>query len=137
MIKDTLNLNSNIKYDYRNLIIELYSIERGGETSRSYKHATRYFYDESGNRIRKLIYFNDQANPGPVLDWDNLDKPGNGWALSSNEFYIRGVDGKELALYNSDTRKQWTVYGIDNVGKFLGNQTYHSTKDNLGSVRAS
>ncbi|MEO8663912.1 MAG: hypothetical protein ABI462_00335 [Ignavibacteria bacterium] len=58
MTKDDLNRNSNIKYDYRNLIIQLKQKVLGDQTTTSdtAKYVTNYYYDEAGNRIRKKVY---------------------------------------------------------------------------------
>ncbi|MCB0728883.1 MAG: RHS repeat protein, partial [Ignavibacteriae bacterium] len=73
--RDTINYNFNIQYDHRNLITQLYHTDREA-VSRPYTYATRYYYDESGSRVRKLEYFNTQTNPPLITDWNN---PGNGW----------------------------------------------------------
>ncbi|MCB1177213.1 MAG: hypothetical protein KDK36_06500, partial [Leptospiraceae bacterium] len=67
--------------------------------SSPYTYVISYFYDESGNRVRKLEYFNTQTNPPLITDWNN---PGNGWQLYNNEFYVKGVDGKDLATYKGN-----------------------------------
>jgi RHS repeat-associated protein len=99
---------------------------------RAYIYATRYYYDESGNRIRKLIYFNAQADPAPITDWNN---PGNGWTLSNNEFYLKGIDGKDLATYQGNVLDEWFVWGNDLTGKIKNDKEYYYYKDHLGSVR--
>ena len=104
--------------------------------ARPYTYATRYYYDEGGNRIRKLTYLNQQTNPGPVLNWNNLSSPGNGWILSNNEYYIKSYDGRDIALYNGNTHIEWYVWGIDMAGKLKGMQRYFYLKDHLGSTRA-
>ena len=101
--------------------------------SRPYTYATRYYYDESGNRVRKLEYFNTQTNPPLISDWNN---PGNGWQLYNNEFYVKGVDGKDLATYKGNILDEWFVWGNDIVGKIKNDKAYYFYKDHLGSVRA-
>jgi len=101
--------------------------------SRPYTYATRYYYDESGNRVRKLEYFNTQTNPPLISDWNN---PGNGWQLYNNEFYVKGVDGKDLATYKGNILDEWFVWGNDMVGKIKNDKAYYFYKDHLGSVRA-
>ena len=44
------------------------------------------------------------------------DGGGDGWSIYKNEFYVRGVGGNELVIYNHDQLEQWNVYGTDNVG---------------------
>lgn len=56
--------------------------------------------------------------------------------LHKNEFYIRGVDGKDLAIYKYSTSVQWNVYGLDNVGKLVNSKKYYYMKDHHSSVRA-
>ena len=133
-INDELNGNYNILYDHRNLITELYHLYPNSETP--YTTATRYYYDESGNRVRKLTYFNTQYDPLPVIDWNNLKNPGNSWQLLNNEFYLKGADGKDLATYEGQQLQEWYVWGNDIVGKIKGEKAYYYYKDHLGSVRA-
>ncbi len=130
--RDTINYNFNIQYDHRNLITQLYHTDREA-VSRPYTYATRYYYDESGNRVRKLEYFNTQTNPPLITDWNN---PGNGWQLYNNEFYVKGVDGKDLATYKGNILDEWFVWGNDMVGKIKNDKAYYFYKDHLGSVRA-
>ncbi len=73
---DSLNKNTSAIYDHRNLLIEIYH-KRGTPPARIDYFATRYYYDEAGNRVRKLTYKNNDANAGPVLDWNNTSNPGN------------------------------------------------------------
>jgi hypothetical protein len=101
--------------------------------SRPYTYATRYYYDESGSRVRKLEYFNTQTNPPLITDWNN---PGNGWTLYNNEFYVKGADGKDLATYQGSELEDWYVWGNDLVGKIRKDKPYYYFKDHLGSVRA-
>ena len=102
-------------------------------SSRPYTYATRYYYDESGNRVRKFTYINSQISPPPITDWNN---PGNGWTLLNNEFYVKGVDGKDLATYQGNILDEWFVWGNDMVGKIKNDNAYYYYKDHLGSVRA-
>ena len=129
---DSVYNNFSISYDHRNLITELYHIDTLTST-RQYSYATRYWYDEAGNRVRKLTYRNAQIPPPQINDWNN---PGNGWTLLNNEHYVRGVDGKELATYTSNNLTEWYVWASDMVGKIRGNAKYFFFKDHLSSVRA-
>ncbi len=117
---DSLNKNTSAVYDHRNLITELYHIDTLTST-RQYSYATRYWYDETGNRVRKLTYRIAQIPPPQINDWAN---PGNGWTLLNNEHYVRGVDGKELATYSGNTLTEWYVWASDMVGKIKGNAKY-------------
>ena len=130
--RDTINYNFNIQYDHRNLITQFYHTDREA-VSRPYTYATRYYYDESGSRVRKLEYFNTQTNPPPVTDWDN---PGNGWTLFNNEFYVKGADGKDLATYQGSELEDWYVWANDLAGKIRKDKAYYYYKDHLGSIRA-
>jgi YD repeat-containing protein len=65
MITDDINRNKDIKYDYRNLIIQLRHKKIVLEDSLVY--LTYYYYDESGNRIRKRVKFT-----GKERDEENL-----------------------------------------------------------------
>ncbi|MBK9229067.1 MAG: RHS repeat-associated core domain-containing protein [Ignavibacteria bacterium] len=129
---DSVYNNFSISYDHRNLITELYHIDTLTST-RQYSYATRYWYDEAGNRVRKLTYRNTQIPPPQINDWGN---PGNGWTLLNNEHYVRGVDRKELATYTGNTLTEWYIWASDMVGKIKGNAKYFFFKDHLGSVRA-
>ncbi|MBV6480149.1 MAG: hypothetical protein HGGPFJEG_02994 [Ignavibacteria bacterium] len=126
---------SKYNCDYRNLITEIYH-KRGASPARVTLFATRYFYDDAGNRNRKLIYTNSNEFAGPVLDWNNLSNPGNGWVLYQNEFYVRGINGNELATYKDTTLVEWYVQGNGIEGKIKGTTGYYYYKDHLGSVRA-
>jgi RHS repeat-associated protein len=132
---DSLNKNTSAVYDHRNLLIEIYH-KRGTPPARIEYFATRYYYDESGNRVRKLTYKNNNESAGPVLDWNNTSDPGNNWTLFNNEHYVRGVDGKELATYTNNSLDEWYVWGTDMVGKMKGSTKYYFFKDHLGSIRA-
>ncbi len=131
---DSLNKNATAVYDHRNLLIEIYH-KKGSPPARVDYFATRYYYDEAGNRVRKLTYNNNDANAGPVLDWNNTSNPGNSWTLYNNEHYARGVDGKDLATYTNNSLDEWFVWGTDMVGKIRANTKYYFFKDHLGSVR--
>jgi RHS repeat-associated protein len=125
---DLLNSNTYMKYDFRNLLIE-YS----NTASLSYTLWTRYYYDEAGNRIRKYVLKTDFGNSPPPEDWEN---PGSAWSVINNEYYVRDVNGKEIAIYNGSELSQWNVYGLDNVGKINPDRSRNFyIKDHLGSVR--
>jgi len=48
----------------------------------------------------------------------------------------RGIDGKELAIYESGSLLQWNIWGLDNVGKIdAAGLKYFYLKDHLGSIR--
>jgi len=136
MTRDDLNKNSEIKYDYRNLILQLK--QKIVILKDSIVNLTFYFYDEAGNRIRKKIYtykgldFED-APAVPLTDIAQSED----WELKTDEIYSRGADGKELAIYNNYELKQWNVWANDNSGKIepQDNKAFYYLKDHLGSVR--
>ena len=144
MIKDSLNGNTNILYDYRNLIIQLrQKITPNGQISPndSSVYVTYYYYDESGNRIRKKVYkYIGMSIPneedGPISE-DSLSDLPSVWTLYNDEVYSRGVDGKELCIYKNGNVEQWNVWGNDNEGKIIQDGTaLYYFKDHLGSIRA-
>ena len=80
---------------------------------------TLYYYDEAGNRIRKMIYNNSNDS------------------LLSDNIYSRDISGRELAIYKNGSIDQWNIYGMDNIGFIDGNEDIRFyMKDHLGSVRA-
>ena len=100
--------------------------------------------------IRKLIlrcWTGGGGIPDPP-DWGDIgnmpiyegEGGEGGWYIMNNEFYVRGVGGNELAIYNHDQLEQWNVYGTDNVGKITKEDTeefnFYYLKDHLGSIRA-
>ena len=121
MTRDDLNKNYDIIYDHRNLIVQLKQlvIEVHGSRNDSTIYKTYYYYDESGNRIRKKIY-NDEND-----------------SLLKDIVYSRDVSGKELAIYENENIKQWNIWGTDNAGFITGegDKRYY-LKDHLGSIRA-
>ena len=121
MTRDDLNSNYDIIYDHRNLIIELKKmvIDIHGSRNDTTIYHTFYYYDEAGNRIRKMIYnnYND--------------------SLLSDNIYSRDVSGRELAIYKNGSIDQWNIYGMDNIGFIDGNEDIRFyMKDHLGSIRA-
>lgn len=109
--KDDLNENSNIKYDYRNLIIEL------RQKSGAKYYNTFYKYDESGNRISKTTY----EYQGSTISEDTIatesDFPNsNDWVLYNKEIYSRDVSGRVMAIYRDDQIEEYSVYGLDLIG---------------------
>jgi hypothetical protein len=43
--------------------------------------------------------------------------------IPKNEFYVRDVSGKEIAIYQDTTLYQWNVWGLDNAGKTVSIST--------------
>ena len=116
MISDALNKNVNIEYDHRNLILELEHTKY--ILNDSLILLTKYYYDEAGNRIRKMTY-------------DTEDD-----SLKSDIIYSRDVSGRELAVYENNGIKQWNLFGLDNIGYMTGSDELRFyLKDHLGSVR--
>ncbi|HEY5124837.1 MAG TPA: RHS repeat-associated core domain-containing protein, partial [Ignavibacteria bacterium] len=68
--------------------------------------------------------------------------PGADWVFVSQEYYIRDMSGKELAIYSRDEKgrfslKFWNVWGLSNEGQITSdNNKYYYLKDHLGSIRA-
>ena len=59
-----------------------------------------------------------------------------GWHTVSDEFYVRDVSGKEIAIYSGSSLVQWNIWGLDNVGKINADTTRnYYLKDHLGSIR--
>jgi len=147
MTKDSLNSNYNILYDYRNLIIQLSQRvkESSATTIDTTIYTTYYYYDESGNRIRKKIYkFVGSIIPAEEdtpLSEDSLSDLPSSWEMYNDEIYSKGIDGKDLCIYKNNEVEQWNIYGLDNVGKLQkdGNKLFlfYYLKDHLGSVRAT
>jgi RHS repeat-associated protein len=72
LVKDDMNKNVEIKYDHRNLITfikHLIHIE-----GNSYTQVINYYYDEAGNRIRKVIMQSYRRDPIFPQDLDNLEQ---------------------------------------------------------------
>jgi RHS repeat-associated protein len=123
---DIMNYNGSMVYDYRNLLI-------GSQNtiSPNVNFFTKYYYDEAGNRIRQWTYHSTNGGGGS-------DK-GESWGVSTDndEYYVRDITGKEIAIYNGSTLIQWNVYGMDNVGKINNDRTRNFyIKDHLGNIRA-
>jgi RHS repeat-associated protein len=140
---DDINKNTEIKYDWRNLLTENKNIL----SQSTYK--TFYKYDEAGNRINKKQYLYVNGTPpggtgseggGGGFGDSIIVDPGDGsgyWAMAVNIYYVRDAGGKEIAVYNSNNIEQWNIYGLDNVGKINSdNKRYFYLKDHLGSIRA-
>ncbi|MEO6696244.1 MAG: RHS repeat-associated core domain-containing protein, partial [Ignavibacteria bacterium] len=132
MIQDYLNNNSEMLYDNRNLLTELkHRSQILGDTL----FLTKYFYDEAGNRIRKMTYkYLGSIQDEPPVESDVSNT--NLWILKNDEVYSRGVDGKEFAIYKNGTFDEWIVWGNDMVGKMDEEHLYFYQKDHLGSIRA-
>ena len=130
VLKDDLTGPYDFKYDHRNLLLEFKSVEvENGDDW------TRLFYDEAGNRVRKLTMRTSAKDPADP-DWDN---PGGDqtWTIISDEYYVRDVSGDEIMIYDGANLRQWNVLGNGNEGciKSSGHKNYY-LKDHLGSIRA-
>jgi RHS repeat-associated protein len=148
MIKDSINRMDSIRYDYRNLIIEIKSsVVNGGaetpETPATTYRRIRYYYDETGNRIRKRVL--ETTNSKALYpDWDgnsDMESPGgpglSDWIIVNDEYYARDIFGNEKAIYNDNSLSFWNIHGSDNLGRInadTSKQFY--LKDYLGNIRA-
>jgi len=137
MTKDDINRTSSIKYDHRNLMTEIRVIKT--ETPSIFEppvdvlYLTQYKYDEAGNRVRKTRYKYTGSTPDPVFDLTGDAPP---WTLQNDEFYVRDLAGREIAIYSGSSLTQWNIWGLDNVGKINADTTRnYYLKDHLGSVR--
>ncbi len=137
MLTDDINRNKDIKYDYRNLIIQLRHKKIIHEDSLVY--VTYYYYDEAGNRIRKKVYqYIGIQNPdsSETPDAADIGDAPAVWELVNDEVYSRGVDGKELAIYVNGNIKQTNIWGIGNEGYITTSDVPNFyLKDHLGSIR--
>ena len=133
---DYLNNNTSIKYDHRNLITEFTKQDLAQDPPRT--DITRYKYDEAGNRVRKTIYRSSDSNPPPLPE-ETEDLP-TGWSIILDDYYLREVSGKEIAIYSSYTLQYWNVWsGNEIVGRINNNENAdrnYYLKDHLGSIRA-
>ena len=137
MLTDDINRNKDIKYDYRNLIIQLRHKKIVLEDSLVY--LTYYYYDEAGNRIRKRVYQYigvQTADSVESPDEEDIgDAPGT-WELIRDELYSRGADGKELAIYVNSNIKQTNIWGFGHEGYITTSDAPNFyLKDHLGSIR--
>ena len=108
MTSDALNRNTNITYDHRNLILELRHTKY--ILNDSLIILTKYYYDEAGNRIRKMTYAYLQpvteSEPPANSDVSNTSN----WALRNDEVYSRDVSGKEMAIYQNNSLLEYPTY---------------------------
>lgn len=92
---------------------------------------TKYWYDEAGNRIRKQVMRYDPE--GGIEEGDGSGS----WVLDRDEFYVRDLSGKEIAIYYGSTLQQWNIYGLDQIGHMKADLSkFFYLKDHLGSTRA-
>ncbi|MBK8380464.1 MAG: RHS repeat-associated core domain-containing protein [Ignavibacteria bacterium] len=136
MISDNLNKNNYVRYDYRNLIIELL---HHSYTTHDTLLITRYNYDEAGNRVRKLIYkhITHPFDPEPENPEEELDVSDTQyWTFVKEEIYSRDVSGREMAIYVNGGIDEYPIYGLDMIGKLKNDVPNYYYKDHLGSVRA-
>ena len=134
LIQDAFNNNNEILYDYRNLITELkHRSQIIGDTV----YLTKYYYDEAGNRIRKMTYAYlqpvSESEPPANSDVSNTSN----WALRNDEVYSHDVSGKEMAIYQNNSLLEYPTYGLDMIGKIKDDELHFYLKDHLGSIRAT
>lgn len=134
---DELNKNYDAVYDHRNLLIYISSVrsDPSSELPQNVTYVTRYYYDEAGNRTRKMT-FKSTSRPVDPPDWESHNDSGR-WTLVTDEYYVRDLSGKEIANYTSGNLNFWNIYGTDNVGRINADTTKQFyMKDHLGSTRA-
>ena len=74
-------------------------------------------------------------DPDPVIN--EGDSPGSSWTEVLNEYYVRDVNGKEIAIYQNGNLTQWNMWGLDNFGKINSDGSlFFYLKDHLGSIHA-
>lgn len=133
---DSVNKNINMIYDYRNLLLQVRHSEFGTDTN---VYVTYYDYDESGNRIRKKVYEYVGSSSYITVETPEVNEVGDSpstWELIKDEIYSRGVDGKELAIYENSNLRFWNIWSNDNIGRINEDDSkYFYIKDHLGSVR--
>jgi len=138
MLSDQLNRTGSIKYDHRNLMTEIRVIKTEanpdpfGTPTIDVLYLTNYRYDEAGNRVRKFRYKYIGSTPDPIFE----EGDSQNWTLQSDEYYVRDISGKEIAIYSGSSLTQWNIWGLDNVGKINADTTRnYYLKDHLGSIR--
>jgi len=132
LLLDKLSKNSNMIYDYRNLLLEVKS-EYGTSDPPTYYY-TRYWYDEAGNRIKKLVLNSATSDP-EYPDWNNPTSSGD-WLIYDEIHYLRNYSGKTLVEYKNSSFDFYNIWGIDLVGQYKSNKDkkfYY--KDHLRSIR--
>jgi hypothetical protein len=128
-----------MKYDWRNLMTENYNVLS------QFTYRSKYWYDEAGNRVRKLVQRWQPGGGGGIEGGDgNVGGPGDGgdaggsWVTERNTYYVRDAGRKEIAIYNDDSIELWNLYGNDNIGYIDsdGRRKFY-LKDHLGTIRAT
>jgi RHS repeat-associated protein len=129
---DKLLKNSNMLFDYQNLLLEV-KHEYGNYDPARYQY-TRYWYDENGNRIKKLVLNSIAANPS-YPDWNDPTLSGD-WEVFQEIYYLRTYSGKILTQYNGSELDYHNIIGNDMIGKINEDGTLrYYYKDHLGSIR--
>lgn len=140
--RDADNSKNHMIYDCRNLLKEMQLIKNNGDAPPQI-YQLKFDYDEAGNRIRKREYLYQGQDQTPIFQEDNGttslgtgDNPPQTWMPVVDEYYVRDVSGKEIAVYHSNDLDHWNVCGTDNVGKINANgDKFFYIKDHLGSIR--
>ncbi|NOS85708.1 MAG: hypothetical protein HOP31_11250 [Ignavibacteria bacterium] len=127
LTSDDLNKNNQMKYDWRNLMTENTNVL--SQTT----HRAQYWYDESGNRVRKLVQM-WQPGGGGIEGGDGSGS----WNTVTITYYVRDAGGKEIAIYSGSTLEQWNLYGNDQIGYIdnTGKRSFY-LKDHLVTIRAT
>ncbi|CAN5619134.1 hypothetical protein BH10BAC5_BH10BAC5_02570 [soil metagenome] len=147
LISDSYNKNFDMIYDYRHLLIEVRSIRSTDTLDITFY--TRYWYDEKGNRIRKLVLKSNAHSPVypnwsefEIIDPNNLpqlEDPGaitDKWIKFNDIFYVRNVAGKVITVYSNNLIDEWNVFGLGNEGRIkqTGEKRFY-LKDHLVNIR--
>lgn len=133
LIQDALNNNKEMLYDHRNLITEL---KHRSQIIGDPVYLTKYYYDESGNRIRKMTYqyIGSLAENEPPANSDVSNTLE--WVLVNDEIYSRDVSGRELAIFKDNEVEEYPLYGLDMIGRIVKDIPNYYYTDHLGSIRA-
>lgn len=109
------NLADNFSYGYFSVVAHFLYITKNYKRGLSAPDLRNSgAVSPTGNRIRKTVEKYEGGDPDPVHE-NTGDNPG--WHLVSDEFYVRDVSGKEIAIYSGTNIVQWNIWGLDNVGK--------------------
>lgn len=129
---DSFTKNYNMLYDYRNLLLEVKS--EVGQTNPPTYYYTRYWYDDNGNRIKKLVLNSLVSNPS-YPDWNNPTQTGN-WGIYQTINYSQDASGKDIVIFKDGDLDYYNIWGTNLIGKITSDDSkYFYIKDHLDSIR--